>query len=120
VPNRRARYERAILKDCEKLKARKSDEPLVSPLMTSLRGTVPADLAKVVKYSRGSNAKFTELSTDVMTRAVKGARVLLGEVGSVVHEQELARGHCFGFDVHLWVWLAKPGISRRGSRRRRP
>jgi len=119
VPNLRARYKRAILKDCEKLKARKSDEPLVSLLMTSLRGTVPADLAKVVKYSRGSNAKFTELGRDVMAMAVKEARVLLGEIGSVVHEQELAVGHCFGIDVHLWVWLAKPGKSRCRSRRKR-
>ena len=103
VSNLRARYKRAILKDCEKLKARKSDEPLVSLLMTSLRGTVTADLSKVVRYSHGSNAKFTELGRDVMTRAVKEARVLLGEIGSVVHEQELARGHSFGIDVHLWV-----------------
>ncbi len=46
-------------------------------------------------------------------------KVLLGEIGSVVHEQELAVGHCFGVDVHLWVWLAEPGKPRGGSRRKR-
>lgn len=119
VPNLRARYKRAIQQDCEKLKGRKSDQPLLSLLMTSLRGSVPTDLARVVKYAPGSNRKFKELGRDVMPMAVKEARVLLGEVGSVVHEQELAVGRCFGIDVHLWVWLAKPGKPRGGSRRKR-
>lgn len=108
VPNLRARYKRAIQKDCEKLRGRKSDQPLISLLMTSLRGSVPADLARVVKYAPGSNRKFKELGRDVMPMAVKEARVLLGEIGTVVHERELAVGNCFGIDVHLWVWLAKP------------
>jgi len=119
VPNLRARYKRAIKKDCDKLKGRKLDQPLISLLMTSLRGSVPSDLARVVKYAPGSNRKFKEFGRDVMPMAVKEARVLLGEIGSVVHEQELAVGHCFGIDVHLWVWLAEPGKPRRGSGRKR-
>ncbi len=116
VPNLRARYKRAIKKDCEKLKGRKSDQPLISLLMTSLRGSVPVDLTRVVKYAPGSNRKFRELGKDVMPMAVREARLFLGEFGTVEHEQELAVGHCFGIDVHLWVWLAKPGKSRGRSR----
>lgn len=119
IPNLRARYKRAIQKDCAKLKRRKSGQPLISLLMTSLRGTIPSDLARVVKYAPGSNRKFKEFGRDVMPMAVKEARVLLGEIGSVVHERELAVGHCFGIDVHLWVWLAEPGKPRRRSGRKR-
>jgi hypothetical protein len=112
VPNLRARYKRAIQKDCVKLKRQKSDQPLISLLITSLRGSVPGDRARVVKYAPASNRKLKELGREMMPVAVKEARILLGELGSVVHQQELAVGHCVGIDVHLWVWLAKPGKLR--------
>ena len=105
VPHLRGRYLKWLKEDKRKMKGSESPIQLISLSMTSLRGHVPAELRKVVKYSPGSNRQFKVRGESTMTDAVAEVPKFLSELGRVIHHRELSRGSAFGIPVHVWFWL---------------
>jgi hypothetical protein len=105
VPSYREKYRRSILKDRLKMKDSGTDQQLISLLMTSFRGEVPAHLSKVFKYGGGSNRWYKKHGSDLMHLAVKEADSFLSEFGTIVHQRQLSAGRFCGLDVCSWIWL---------------
>lgn len=113
APGLRSRYKRALLADRRKLLARRTASPLLTLLMTSIRGEVPASLARVVKYSADSNRCYRKHGHAVTELAVAAARRLVEEIGIIEHERRLTTGQAFGLETQLWIWVAR--VHRRRS-----
>jgi hypothetical protein len=82
-----------------------TDQQLISLLMTSFRGEVPAHLSRVFKYGGGSNRWYKKHGPDLMHLAVKEAESFLSEFGAIVHQRQLSAGRFCGLDVCSSIWL---------------
>ena len=105
LPSVREKYRKSIVKDVAKMRENDAGQQLVSLLMTSLRGEVPAHLSRVFKYGPGSNRFYKKHGSEAMKVSVDEAPRFLAEFGNIVHSRQLSAGQFCGIDVCVWIWI---------------
>jgi hypothetical protein len=107
LPSVREKYRKSIANDVAKMRESDAGQQMVSLLMTSLRGEVPAHLSRVFKYGPGSNRFYKKHGSEAMTVSVDEAPRFLAEFGNIVHSRQLSTGQFWGVEVCIWIWLVE-------------
>lgn len=105
VPSICQSYRKSIRNDVVKMRESDASQQVVSLLMTSIRGEIPAHLSRVFKYGPGSNRFHKKHGPEATQVAVDAAPGFLAEFGSIVHSRQLSSGKFCGLEVCLWIWL---------------